>query len=144
MRSIYWKPEFEWEIVEIHLLSPIRYMTTHMKGVKTSRDADDSDRTVLTVSLLVDVDYLIVARVVENPLRQNRMLTGPQAFEAGFADALLEPVEFLDDSLALFLEKIEQGDGKVRPKADLTDVAEVCRKARARLDGQVHGAAPAP
>ena len=29
--------------------------------------------------------------VVENPLRQNRMLTGSQAFEAGFADALLEP-----------------------------------------------------
>ena len=82
--------------------------------------------------------------VVENPLRQNRMLTGPQALEAGFADALLEPVEFLDDSLALLLEKIEHGVGKVRPKADLTDVAEVCRKARARLDGQVHGAAPAP
>lgn len=82
--------------------------------------------------------------IVENPLRQNRMLTGPQAFEQGFADALLEPVEFLDDSLALLLEKIEQGGGKVRPKADLTDVADVCRKARARLDGQVHGAAAAP
>src|SRR5262249_51011041 len=33
---------------------------------------------------------------------------------------------------------------KRRPAADLSDVAEVCRKARARLDGQVHGAAPAP
>ena len=82
--------------------------------------------------------------VVESPLRQNRMLTGPQAFEAGFADALLQPVEFLDESLELLLAKIEEGGGKRRPSAELTDAAEVCRKARARLEGQVHGAAPAP
>ena len=82
--------------------------------------------------------------VVENPLRQNRMLTGPQAHESGFADALLEPVELLDESLAFLLGKIEEGAGKRHPRADLSDVAEVCRKARARLDGQVHGAAPAP
>ncbi len=82
--------------------------------------------------------------VVENPLRQNRMLTGPQAHETGFADALLEPVELLDESLAFLLEKIEEGAGKRHPQTDLSDVSEVCRKARARLDGQVHGAAPAP
>jgi 3-hydroxyacyl-CoA dehydrogenase/enoyl-CoA hydratase/carnithine racemase len=82
--------------------------------------------------------------VVENPLRQNRMLTGPQAFEVGFAESLFEPVEFLDESLALLLQMIEEGEGKRRPSADLSDATEVCRKARARLDGQVHGAAPAP
>ena len=82
--------------------------------------------------------------VVESPLRQNRMLTGPQAFEAGFADALLEPVEFVDESLAFLLERVDEGAGKRHPQADLSDAAEVCRKARARLDGQVHGAAPAP
>jgi 3-hydroxyacyl-CoA dehydrogenase/enoyl-CoA hydratase/carnithine racemase len=82
--------------------------------------------------------------IVENPLRQNRMLTAPQAFEQGFADALLEPVEFVDESLALLIEKIGAGDGKRRPAADLSDVAEVVRKARARLDVQVHGATPAP
>ena len=85
-----------------------------------------------------------VKLVVELPLRQNRMLTGPQAHEAGFADLLLEPVEFLDDSLAFLLAKVEEGAGKRHPQADLSDVAEVCRKARARLEGQVHGAAPAP
>jgi 3-hydroxyacyl-CoA dehydrogenase/enoyl-CoA hydratase/carnithine racemase len=80
--------------------------------------------------------------IVENPLRQNRMLNAQQAFEAGFADALLEPVEFLDESLAFLLDRIESG--KRRPNADLSDVAEVVRKARSRVDGQVHGAAPAP
>jgi 3-hydroxyacyl-CoA dehydrogenase/enoyl-CoA hydratase/carnithine racemase len=85
-----------------------------------------------------------VTFVVESPLRQNRMLTGPQAFEQGFADALLEPVEFLDESLAFLLEKIEDGAGKEHPESDLSDAAEICRKARSRLDGQVHGATPAP
>ena len=85
-----------------------------------------------------------VTFIVENPLRQNRMLDARRALDAGFADALLEPVEFLDESLAFLLGKIEEGAGKRRPAADLSDVAEVCRKARSRLDGQVHGATPAP
>jgi 3-hydroxyacyl-CoA dehydrogenase/enoyl-CoA hydratase/carnithine racemase len=85
-----------------------------------------------------------VTFVVENPLRQNRMLDARRAFEAGFADLLIEPVEFLDESLAFLLAKVEEGAGKRRPAADLADAAEVCRKARSRLDGQVHGATPAP
>jgi 3-hydroxyacyl-CoA dehydrogenase/enoyl-CoA hydratase/carnithine racemase len=85
-----------------------------------------------------------VTFVVENPLRQNRMLDARRALDAGFADVLLEPVEFLDDSLAFLLDKVEEGPGKRRPAADLSDASEVCRKARARLDGQVHGATPAP
>ncbi len=82
--------------------------------------------------------------IVENPLRQNRMLNAGQAFEAGFADALLEPVEFLDESLAFLVRTIEEGSGKREPAADLSDLDEVVRKARSRLDDQVHGAAPAP
>jgi 3-hydroxyacyl-CoA dehydrogenase/enoyl-CoA hydratase/carnithine racemase len=85
-----------------------------------------------------------VTFVVENPLRQNRMLDAQRAFDAGFADALLDPVEFLDESLAFLLDKVEEDTGMRRPAADLSDVAEVCRKARSRLDGQVHGATPAP
>ena len=81
--------------------------------------------------------------IVANPLRQNRMLTGAQAFELGFADAALEPVEFLDDSLAFLVGGIE-GDAQPRTAADLSDAAEVCRRARSQVDDQVHGAAPAP
>jgi 3-hydroxyacyl-CoA dehydrogenase/enoyl-CoA hydratase/carnithine racemase len=82
--------------------------------------------------------------IVENPLRQNRMLTARQAFEAGFADALLEPVEFLDESLAFLVRTIDEGGGKREGDADLSDLDEVVRKARSRIDDQVHGAAPAP
>jgi 3-hydroxyacyl-CoA dehydrogenase/enoyl-CoA hydratase/carnithine racemase len=82
--------------------------------------------------------------VVANPLRQNRMLSGRQAFEAGFADAMLEPVEFLDDSLAFLLARIEEETPTPERSADLSDAGEVCRLARAHVDDQVHGAAPAP
>ncbi len=94
------------------------------------------------VARLVGIETA-VKFVVENPMRQNRMLTGPQAFELGFADRLLEPVEFLDETLAFALElAAEEPRPGVRHRNE--SVAEVIRKARSRLDGQVHGAAPAP
>jgi 3-hydroxyacyl-CoA dehydrogenase len=71
------------------------------------------------------------------------MLTGSQAFEAGFADALFAPVEFLDESLDFLISRIEDG-GIPRSTADLSDAVNVCRRARASVDDQVHGAAPAP
>ena len=81
--------------------------------------------------------------VVANPMRQNRMLTGPQAHELGFADRLLEPVEFLDESIAFALELVtSKANGGSHGGSH--GATEALRKARARLDGQVHGAAPAP
>ncbi len=77
--------------------------------------------------------------IVANPMRQNRMLKGPEAFELGFADRLLEPVEFLDESIA-FARDLRVD----RAEPDLGDLDDVLRKARNRLDDQVHGAAPAP
>ncbi len=85
-----------------------------------------------------------VQLIVDNPLKQNRMLTGAQAFELGLADHLLEPVEFLDESIELLVRAVEEGRGRRELDADLSDAAEVCARAWARVDDQVHGAAPAP
>ena len=74
-----------------------------------------------------------VTFIVENPMRQNRMLDGRKAYELGFADRLLEPVEFLDESLAFAVELVEKGhDRSQRP--DMSDAADVIRKARLRLE----------
>jgi 3-hydroxyacyl-CoA dehydrogenase/enoyl-CoA hydratase/carnithine racemase len=81
--------------------------------------------------------------VVANPLRQNRMLTGRQAFDLGFADHLLEPAEFVDESLEALVRLVENGH-RPRTDADLGDIADVCRRARTDVDDLVHGAAPAP
>ena len=81
--------------------------------------------------------------VVENPMRQNRMLSGAEALDHGLADRLLEPAEFVDDSIAFACELAEAG-GFDRPAADLSDVEALVRRARAQLDDSLHGAAPAP
>jgi 3-hydroxyacyl-CoA dehydrogenase/enoyl-CoA hydratase/carnithine racemase len=78
--------------------------------------------------------------IVLNPLRQNKLLTAPDAFELGIADRLLEPVEFVDESLqfARELGEIE------RPAPDWSDIDTVLRKARSRVEDAVHGATRAP
>ena len=83
--------------------------------------------------------------VVESPLRQNRMLDGSRAHELGFADRLLEPAEFVDESIAYAVE-LAMRPGEARPRARPSDtaLADVLQHVRARLDDAVHGAAPAP
>ena len=85
-----------------------------------------------------------VQLIVDNPLKQNRMIRAAEAHELGLVDHVLEPVEFLDESIELLLRRIEAGGGKRALDADLSDVSDVVRKARARVDDAVHGQAPAP
>ena len=82
--------------------------------------------------------------IVTNPLRQNRMLTGAEAHELGLADAVLEPAEFLDDSIAYLLQRASTGEP--RPSDSHSDAADgdLFAKARRQLDDSLHGAAPAP
>ena len=52
--------------------------------------------------------------MIENPLSNNRTLTGPQAFELGMADAMFEPADFVEQSLAWAAQVIA---GAVAPGA---------------------------
>jgi 3-hydroxyacyl-CoA dehydrogenase/enoyl-CoA hydratase/carnithine racemase len=80
--------------------------------------------------------------IVTNPLRQNRMLRAAEVVELGVADRLLEPVEFLDESLAFARGLAEQP--LQREPADWSDAETLFRRARTSVDDTVHGAAPAP
>jgi len=80
--------------------------------------------------------------IVSNPLRQNRMLTGPQVAELGIADRLLEPGEFVDESLAFALELAKEPLDRLEP--DWSNAETIFRRARTSVDDTVHGAAPAP
>jgi 3-hydroxyacyl-CoA dehydrogenase/enoyl-CoA hydratase/carnithine racemase len=84
-----------------------------------------------------------VELIVLNPLKQNRLIDAARALELGLVDAVLPTVEFLDDALSWLTERIETGD-RPRAEADLSDAAEVVRRARHQVDDQVHGAALAP
>jgi 3-hydroxyacyl-CoA dehydrogenase/enoyl-CoA hydratase/carnithine racemase len=80
---------------------------------------------------------------VSNPLRQNKMLTGKEAHELGFADALFEPTEFLDESIA-FLQTRPAGPRPGARQPDASEVAEAVARAKRQLDDSLHGATPAP
>jgi 3-hydroxyacyl-CoA dehydrogenase/enoyl-CoA hydratase/carnithine racemase len=81
--------------------------------------------------------------IITNPLRQNKLLSGTEAHELGLVDAVLEPAEFLDESIALLLERLDKTRPGARP-LDTAEVAEAVAKARRQLDDSLHGAAPAP
>jgi 3-hydroxyacyl-CoA dehydrogenase/enoyl-CoA hydratase/carnithine racemase len=53
--------------------------------------------------------------VIENPLKNNRMLRGAQAFELGIADAMFPPVAFLEDSIR-WADRVLSGEIKVTRK----------------------------
>jgi 3-hydroxyacyl-CoA dehydrogenase/enoyl-CoA hydratase/carnithine racemase len=84
--------------------------------------------------------------IIENPLSQNKMLRGPQAFELGIADAMFEPADFLEESLRWAAGVL---DGSVTvSRADWQHSGEdwgaAVGAARFFADGKLHGAAPAP
>ena len=80
--------------------------------------------------------------IVSNPLRQNRMLTAPEVIALGIADCLIEPAEFVDESLVFARELAEQPLAREEP--DWSEAETIFRRARTNVDDTVHGAAPAP
>ena len=85
-----------------------------------------------------------VQLIIFNALSQNRMLSGPQAFELGLADRLFDGAEFLDESLSFLLSIVAGGTEVERAPVSTGELGELISRARAFVDGKVHGAAPAP
>ncbi len=53
--------------------------------------------------------------VISNPLKNNRMLTGQQAFDLGLADAIFPPANFIENSIA-WADGVISGTTKVKRK----------------------------
>jgi len=81
--------------------------------------------------------------IIENPLSQNRMLAGPEAFSLGIADALFEPADFLAESLR-WAARVLTGSAAVPRSIPEEDWEAAAASARFFADGKLHGAAPAP
>jgi 3-hydroxyacyl-CoA dehydrogenase/enoyl-CoA hydratase/carnithine racemase len=83
--------------------------------------------------------------IVDNPLNQNKMLRGPQAYELGIADAMFEPADFLEESLR-WAARVVAGEETVERAPVDTGAAwdEAVAQARWQVEGRLHGAAPAP
>ncbi len=92
--------------------------------------------------------------IIENPLSQNKMLTGPEAFELGIVDAMFAPADFLEESLRWAASVLAGAVTVIRPYADRPESSRseaaaaewdaAVAAARSFADGKLHGAAPAP
>ncbi|HJY74443.1 MAG TPA: enoyl-CoA hydratase/isomerase family protein, partial [Streptosporangiaceae bacterium] len=76
--------------------------------------------------------------IVENPLTQNRMVAGPEAFSLGIADALFEPADFLAESLR-WAARVLTGAVRVPRVPAEEDWAAAAASARFFADGKLHG-----
>ncbi|WP_047868342.1 3-hydroxyacyl-CoA dehydrogenase NAD-binding domain-containing protein [Nocardiopsis sp. RV163] len=83
--------------------------------------------------------------IIDNPLAQNKVLKGAQAFEMGIADAMFEPADFVEESLR-WVAGVVKGDVVVeRPEVDRGEAWDnAVNMARFTVEGKLHGAAPAP
>ena len=84
--------------------------------------------------------------IIDNPLAMNRMLTGPQAYKLGIADAMFEPADFLEESLR-WTASVLRGETTVqRPEVDRDESAwtDACDEARGLVEAKTGGKAPAP
>jgi 3-hydroxyacyl-CoA dehydrogenase/enoyl-CoA hydratase/carnithine racemase len=83
--------------------------------------------------------------IIENPLSQNKMLRGPEAFSLGIADAMFEPADFLEESLRWAAKVLAGSVAVTRPElSSQQDWDAAVAAARFFADGKLHGAAPAP
>jgi len=84
--------------------------------------------------------------IIEDPLNNNRMLKGPQAFELGIADMLIEPATFLEDSLSWAADVIAGRTVLDRPEIDrdATTWEAAIAAARRLVKAKTGDAAPAP
>jgi len=84
--------------------------------------------------------------IVDNALNNNKMIKGAAAFELGLGDALFEPADFLEESIA-WAAKVLTGETKVeRPEVDRDEAAweGAIAAARKQVDAKTGGRAPAP
>jgi 3-hydroxyacyl-CoA dehydrogenase/enoyl-CoA hydratase/carnithine racemase len=94
---------------------------------------------------LIGVDTAVTV-IIENPLNQNRILTGAEAAGLGIADVAFDAPDFLEQSLA-WAARVLQGDGVVeRSVIDRSEEtwSRALARGKAIADAKVKGAAPAP
>lgn len=89
--------------------------------------------------------------MIENPLSNNRTLTGPQAFKLGIADAIFEPADFVEQSIA-WAAKVIAGE-TVPERSNSVDPADpavaerwagAVAAGRAFVEAKTSNASPAP
>jgi 3-hydroxyacyl-CoA dehydrogenase/enoyl-CoA hydratase/carnithine racemase len=93
---------------------------------------------------LIGADAAVTV-IIENPLSQNRMLRGQQAFGLGIADAMFAPADFLESSLRWAADVVSGALVVERPEVDMGDAwDQAIVRGKAIIQARTRGAAIAP
>jgi 3-hydroxyacyl-CoA dehydrogenase/enoyl-CoA hydratase/carnithine racemase len=91
---------------------------------------------------LIGADAAVTV-IIENPLNQNRMLSGIKAYGLGIADALFAPADFLESSLRWAADVLNNGWTREEPDTgEAWDQA--IQRGRTIITARTRDAAPAP
>ncbi len=82
--------------------------------------------------------------IIANPMQQNRQMKPKDALRLGVVDALFEPADFLEQSIAWAAGVVTGDVGVERSAVDRDSWDAVVDIAQGMLDDRIHGAAPAP
>ncbi|MBM3668803.1 MAG: 3-hydroxyacyl-CoA dehydrogenase [Actinobacteria bacterium] len=82
--------------------------------------------------------------MVSNPMNLNKQLIPAAMVDLGMADALFQPSEFLERSVAWAADVISGRVTVARPSVDTDAWQAIVDAGRAAVDARIHGAAPAP
>jgi 3-hydroxyacyl-CoA dehydrogenase/enoyl-CoA hydratase/carnithine racemase len=86
-----------------------------------------------------------VQLIIENPLSQNKMLSGPEAYQLGLADAMFDGADFLARSLDWAGQIVAGSLTVTRPEIDRGSAwDEALAEGHNLADNKVFGAAPGP
>ena len=86
-----------------------------------------------------------VQLIIENPLSQNKMLTGPEAYQLGLADAIFDGADFLARSLDWAGQIVAGSLTVTRPEVDRGESwNDALARGRSFADSKVFGASPGP
>jgi 3-hydroxyacyl-CoA dehydrogenase/enoyl-CoA hydratase/carnithine racemase len=86
-----------------------------------------------------------VQLIIENPLNQNKMLTGPEAYKLGLADAIFDGADFLARSLDWAGQIVAGSRTVTRPEIDRGESwNEALARGHSFADSKVFGASPGP
>lgn len=84
--------------------------------------------------------------IIENALNTNKMMKGPQVLELGIADAMFEPADFLERSIAWAADVVTGAVDVPRPEIDRSEATWEGALAMAKMlaDLKTGGQSPAP
>jgi 3-hydroxyacyl-CoA dehydrogenase/enoyl-CoA hydratase/carnithine racemase len=82
--------------------------------------------------------------IIANPMQQNKQMKPKDALRLGVVDALFEPADFLEQSIAWAAGVVTGGTAVERTAVDRDSWDAIVDIAQGMLDDRIHGAAPAP